>query len=249
MKCGLICARSARTSASISRVPGRVELGELELAGDPAGDLVGGAHQAAGRPGRASRPGCRPRVSSTTSGLTTACRTRQPAVSQARSAAVDDRCSPCSTAPARAARRLVGVVGAERRPSASRPLVSVSATAGVPSRLRRCRRLRSALRGQALAQRGRGERGGVQRRGTWPGRPRCRVRCVRSGRSRSRLERPTRRRLGVSGSRSAACRCRCRRWAVVGSGRSAVAVVVRAAGPSPAAGVGRRTTARKHRTA
>ena len=48
MKCGLICARSARTSASISRVRDGVELGQLELAGHPLRDLVGGADQAGG---------------------------------------------------------------------------------------------------------------------------------------------------------------------------------------------------------
>ena len=48
MKCGLICARSARTSASISRVRDSVELGELELAADPRRHLVGRADQAAG---------------------------------------------------------------------------------------------------------------------------------------------------------------------------------------------------------
>ena len=77
MKCGLIWARSARTSASISRVRGGVELGELELAGDPLRDLVGGADQARGGV-RRERPARVPTTrSSTTSGLAIACRTGQ----------------------------------------------------------------------------------------------------------------------------------------------------------------------------
>ena len=146
MKCGLIWARSARTSASISRVRRGVELGELELAGDPAGDLVGGPDQAGGR--GTARTTCRVPTtrSSTTSGLTTACRTGQPAVvAGAGRRGRATRVLPCVDRRAGERGALVARGAAERRPRPAAPAVSVSATAGVPSRSRRCRMLRSAL--------------------------------------------------------------------------------------------------------
>ena len=48
MKCGLICARSARTSASISRVREASSSASSSWPRHPAGHLVGGAHE----PGR-----------------------------------------------------------------------------------------------------------------------------------------------------------------------------------------------------
>ena len=163
MKCGLICARRARTSASISRV---------RLASSSASSSWPLTHCATSSAARA-----RPAVacgentwsvpttrSSTTSGLTIAVRISQPGTSQ-REVARGRTSGCCRARRSRPRAGRTGPRGAGPAPChASAAAVSVSASAGVPSRSCRCRRLRSALsRVQPGAQRRRGERGAVQR--------------------------------------------------------------------------------------
>ncbi len=82
--------------------------------------------------------------SSTTSGLTTAVRTAQPGTSHGSSPRPKDWVRPFSTVVATSA--LTWPSWCAPSPSHARqPAVSVTASAGVPSRSRRCRTARSAL--------------------------------------------------------------------------------------------------------
>src|SRR6478672_4214550 len=143
MKWGLICARRARTSASISR------LRERSSSASSSCPLTHDATSSAAR----TRPpvvcgapttSAPTRVSSTTSGLTIACVTWQPPSSQTRV-----RSSRIIVRPVSATWLIVPASWlrwCEPRPShASSPLVSPSPAAGVPSRARRWRTDRSAL--------------------------------------------------------------------------------------------------------
>ena len=73
MKCGLIWARSARSSASMARVAVPAELGELELGSRPTGgDLLGGPGQARGGLSVRTPSACPTTRRRMTSGATTA---------------------------------------------------------------------------------------------------------------------------------------------------------------------------------
>ena len=121
--------------------------------------------------------GCRRPAPSTTSGLTTAVRTGQPASSHAQVAAGRTP-RVVAAGSTMLARQRAGAARAWWSPApsqASRSAVSVSASAGVPSRAAQVPdRSVGAVGGQPLPQRGRGERGAGAGCGTSPGRPRCR---------------------------------------------------------------------------
>ena len=173
MKCGLICARSARTSASISRVR------EASSSASSSWPETHGATSSAAR----ARPavGCgREDLERADDALLDDQRAddRRPDLAAAarRRAGRRGRTSGCGRArPSPTARPAhCSAWWWPPRPSqASRPAVSVSASGRAAEQVAQVPDAAlGAARGQALAQRGRGQRGVVQRRGRWRGRPR-----------------------------------------------------------------------------
>ena len=141
MKCGLIWARRARTSASISAVR---ESSSCASSSWPETQAATSLAARTRLPVACGAPTTRvpTSTSSTTSGLMTSCRTGQPRRPQAVVSAIRVGAPSGRSAMTRA----VSAAWWWPTPSqASTPLVSVSATAGVPSSARRWRRLRSAL--------------------------------------------------------------------------------------------------------
>ena len=96
MKCGLICARSARTSASISRV--REASSSASSSWPETHCATSSAARARPAVGYGANAASVPTIrSSTTSGLTTAVRTAQPGTSHGRSPRPKDWVRPFST--------------------------------------------------------------------------------------------------------------------------------------------------------
>ena len=136
MKCGLIWARSARTSASIARV---------RLASSSARSSCPETHRATSSAARASPAVCCgentwsvPTIrSSATSAVTTAVRTGQPVSPQGRSSRPKTLVPPRSTV-SRASRSAWPAWWSPSPSHASSVWVSVSARAGLPSSALRC---------------------------------------------------------------------------------------------------------------
>ena len=162
MKCGLICARSARTSASISRVR------ERSSSASSSWPLT---HDATSSAARTSPPvvcgapttSAPTRVSSTTSGLTMACRTWQPPSSQTRVRSSTIIVRPVSATCADRAGELRAVVAAEAVPGQQPAGVAEPGGRRAEQRAQVAYGPLRARRGQALTQGRAGEGGVVQR--------------------------------------------------------------------------------------
>ena len=171
MKCGLIWARSARSSASIVRVRCRAEVGQLDLGGDPPGDLLGRPGQArrGGRP--VGREGADHAVVGDDRGQRRRCGSGSPGRRRPRRAASSTTVRPVASTSRACRRACVPVVGARAVPGRAWTLVSHSAIAARAQQ-------RAQVRGpRSTRPRGSGRRAG----GARPAR-RC-AGCRRSRRS------------------------------------------------------------------